>query len=83
MPIKQRVSALSQRCNSLHKETNEQEKKLESIVNEITTFDTATGELRVYLDNVFDRLDSLEPIHNDAEVITKQLNEVKVSQKNT
>ena len=78
MPIKQRVSALDQRCSSLRKEANEQEKKLERIVNEITAFDTATGELRDYLGNVHGRIDSLDPIHNDAEVINKQLAEVKV-----
>ena len=80
MPIKQRVSALSQRCSALRKETNDEEKKLERVVNEITTFDTATEELRSYLDSVFDRLDHLEPIHNDAEVVNKQLIEVKVRQ---
>ena len=78
MPIKQRVSALDQRCSSLRKEANEEEKKLERIVNEITAFDTATGELRDYLGNVHERMDSLDPIHNDAEVINKQLAEVQV-----
>lgn len=79
MPIKQRVSALSQRCGALRKDANERIVKLERIVKELTTFVTATGELRVYLTNAFEKLDSLEPIHNDADVITQQLNEVKVS----
>lgn len=82
MPIKQRVSALDQRCSSLRKEANDQEKQLERIVNEITTFDTATGQLRDYLGNVHGRIDSLDPIHNDAEVITKQLAEVQVRRMN-
>ena len=81
MPIKQRASALSQRCSSLRKETDEQLKKLERVVKEITTFDSATEKLWGYLDNVFERLENLEPIHNDAEVINKQLEEVQVRQK--
>lgn len=80
MPIKQRVSALSQRCSSFRKDTDDQQKKLERIVNEITTFVTATGELKGYLDSVLERLDSLDPIHNDEAVINKQLAEVQVRQ---
>lgn len=79
MPIKQRVSALSQRCNALRKNANERIAKLEKIIKELTTFVTATGELQVYLKNAFEKLDSLEPIHNDAEVIQQQLKEVQVS----
>lgn len=79
MPVKQRVSALSQRCSALRKDANERIVKLERIVKELTTFFTATGELRVYLKSAFEKLDSLEPIHNDAEVIKQQLKEVQVS----
>lgn len=79
MPVKQRVSALSQRCSALRKEANERLVKLERIVKELTTFVTATGELRGYLKGAFEKLDSLEPIHNDAEVIKQQLKEVQVS----
>lgn len=79
MPIKQRFSALTQRCIALRRDANERMVKLERILKELTTFVTATGELRVYLDGAFKELDSLEPIHNDAEVITKQLKEVQVS----
>ena len=78
MPIKQRVSAVDQRCSALRKDANDREKKLERIVNELTTFATATGELRDYLENVHEKIDSLGPIHNDAEVINKQLAEVQV-----
>lgn len=79
MPIIQRVSALRQRCSALRKNANERIMKLERIVKELTTFATATGELRVYLKNAFEKLESLEPIHNDAEVVKQQLKEVQVS----
>ena len=79
MPIKQRVSALGQRCSALRKDTNEKIAKLEKIVKELTTFVTATGELQVYLKSAFEKLDSLEPVHNDADVIKQQLKEVQVS----
>lgn len=79
MPVKQRVSALTQRCNALRKDADERMVKLERIVKELTTFVQATGELRVYLKDAFKKLESLEPIHNDAEVIQQQLKEVQVS----
>ena len=79
MPIKQRVSALGQRCNTLRKDANERIAKLEKIVKELTTFVTATGELQVYLKSAFEKLDSLEPINNDADVIKQELKEVQVS----
>ena len=79
MPIIQRVSALRQRCSALRKDANERIMKLERIVKELTTFATATGELRVYLKNALEKLESLEPIHNDAEVVQQQLKEVQVS----
>ena len=82
LPIKQRISAISQRFSSLRREANDQEKKLERIVNEITTFVSATGELRDYLDMALDKLDNLDPIHNDEEIINKQLAEVKVRKLN-
>ena len=78
LPIKQRLSALSQRCSLLRRNADEQEKKLDRIVNEMTTFVTATGELRGYIEVATDKLDNLDPIHNDGEVIKKQLAEVKV-----
>lgn len=79
MPVKQRVSALTQRCSALRKDADERMVKLERIVKELTTFVQATGELRVYLKGAFEKLESLEPIHNDAEVIQQQLKEVQVS----
>ena len=79
MPVKQRLSALTQRCIALRRDANERMVKLERILKELTTFVTATGELLVFLDGALKELDSLEPIHNDAEVITKQLKEVQVS----
>lgn len=80
MPIKQRVSALGQRCVSLGNKNNEHLKKLESLVDDLTTFSTSTEELRVYLNDVFDRLEAQEPIHNEAETINKQLHELQVNQ---
>ena len=78
LPIKQRLSALSQRCSLLRRNADDQEKKLDKIVNEMTIFVTATGELRGYIEVATDKLDNLDPIHNDGEVIEKQLAEVKV-----
>lgn len=80
MPIKQRVSALGQRCVALGNKNNEHLKKLESLVDDLTTFSTSTEELRVYLNDVFDRLEAQEPIHNEAETINKQLHELQVNQ---
>lgn len=80
MPIKQRVSALGQRCVSLGNKNNGHLKKLESLVEDLTTFSVSTEELRVFLNDVFDRLEAQEPIHNEAETINKQLHELQVNQ---
>lgn len=80
MPIKQRVSALGQRCVSLGNKNNGHLKKLESLVEDLTTFSVSTEELRVFLNDVFDRLEAQEPIHNEAETIKKQLHELQVNQ---
>lgn len=80
MPIKQRVSALGQRCVSLDNKNNGHLKKLESLVEDLTTFSVSTEELRVFLNDVFDRLEAQEPIHNEAETINKQLHELQVNQ---
>ena len=77
-PIKHRVTTLSQRCAALHRQVDERKVWQEKVVEEITTFVTVTEELHVYLGKAYDTLDNMEPIHHDADIINKQLEEVQV-----
>ena len=79
MAIKQRVSAMTLWCAAVRKKTDEHVVLYERLLADISTFMTVTSQLRVYLDEATVKLDKLEPIHNDADIIRAQLKETQVN----
>ena len=77
-PIKQRVNNLTQKCALLKKCVKEQHTSQEQLLEDIEAFLDTIGELHAFVDKTYDTLEKLEPIHNDAEVLDKQLEEVEV-----
>lgn len=76
-PVKQRVKKLANRCAALRRLVNVRVMWLEKVTEEITLFVNTTDELHKFVNVAFVQLNNFDPIHNNPEVLEKQLEEVK------